>query len=146
LLMTARTEIPVLPLGYHAAAGRHEFLDILRRALPGRDNGLPAAGTVLLTVVLLALHFGFPRLGPPVPNMARLAPRLLTAGVLMTAAGPAGPDPMAALPLFEFALQLIQLRPQGGILPLLLLQLPVQLRILPFKFLDVGSPCHASRG
>jgi hypothetical protein len=53
---------------------------------------------------------------------------------------------MAALPLFELALQPLQLRTQGGILALLLLQLPAQLPILALKFLDAGLLCHASRG
>jgi len=99
-----------------------------------------------LAVVLLALHLGFPRIGPSMPNMARLAPGSLATGVLAVASDPAGSRPMAALPLFELALQPVQLRPQGGILPLLLLQLPVQLRILAFKLLDAGSFCHTARG
>jgi hypothetical protein len=133
-------------MSHHSPAGGHEFLDILRRALSRRHDRLPAARTVRLTVMLLALHLGFPWHGSPMPDMARLAARPLATGVLATAPRPAGPDPMAALPLFEFALQLLKLPTQGRILVSLLLKLLTQLRILAFQFLDTGLLCHAPRG
>jgi hypothetical protein len=133
-------------MGHHAPAGGHEFLDVLRRALPGRHDLLPAAGAGRLAVVLLALHLGFPRRGPAMADMARLAPGRLAVGILAAAPGPAGPDSMAALPLFELALQLLKLRPQGGILALLVLELLAQLPILALKFLDAESLCHTLKG
>jgi hypothetical protein len=80
------------------------------------------------------------------PDMARLAPRLLATGVLTAASDPAGPDPMTTLPLFELALQPLKLRTQGSILLHLLFQLPAQLRILAFQFPEAGLLCHAPRG
>jgi hypothetical protein len=133
-------------MGHYAPAGRQEFLDILRPLLATRHDLLPAARTVRLTVVLLALYLGFPRGGSAMADMARLAARPLATGVLATAPRPAGPDPMAALPLFEFALQLRKLRTQGRILASLVLKLPTQLRVLAFQFLDTGLLCHALRG
>lgn len=53
---------------------------------------------------------------------------------------------MAALPLFELALQLLQLLTQRSVLAFLLLELPTPLGILVFKFLDAGLLCHAPRG
>jgi hypothetical protein len=133
-------------MGHYAPPRRHEFLDVLRRALPGRYNVLPTARAVLLTVVLLAFYLGFPRIGTPMPDMARLAPGFLVAGTRAAVPGPTRPRPMAALPLLELALQLFKLRTQGSILAFLLLEVLAQLGILAFEFLDAGLLCHAPRG
>ena len=133
-------------MGHHAPPRRHEFLDVLRRTLPGRHDGLPATWAVLLTVVLLAFCLGFPRIGPTMADMARLTPGFLAADTRAAVTGPAGPRPMAALPLFELALQLLKLRTQGSIVALLLLELPAHLGILAFEFLDAGLLYHAPRG
>jgi hypothetical protein len=117
-------------MGHHAPAGGHEFLGILCRALPGRHDGLPAARTVGLTVVLLTLYLGFPWRRSPIPDMTWLAARLLAAGVLATTPGPAGPAPVTTLPLLNFTLQLFQLLAQLGHLVLTLLELLAQPGIL----------------
>jgi hypothetical protein len=53
---------------------------------------------------------------------------------------------MAPFPLLGLALQLLKLCTRGSILVLLVLQLPAQLHILAFQFLDAGLLCHAPRG
>jgi len=78
-------------------------------------------------------------------DMARLPPGFLAADTRAAGTGPARPRPMAALPLFELALQLLKLRTQGSIVALLLLELLAQLGILVFEFLDAGLLCHAPR-